>query len=854
LKILKVVQKVEYKMPLILCGNTGCGKTYLINFIATCIFEDFLDLITMHTGTEESEFKQRIEDNVKCEKRNSQRHWIFFDEFNASHLMPLVTQLILERRMSWIADKDKQKIPDNIILVAACNPYNLRLVNKGRGEYKKDHNVNPLPQSIFYHIWNFGELDSADEKLYLNRMIEATYANSDLGNFDSNYDEYQARDLKKYMIDVISDFVMECHAEIRSNVNSTNAVSLRDMTRFIQMSSKLQKFNFPIEDALTLALYLVYFIRVEDVTRRELLDKNFKTTGVLKISVLTNFEKIAKEFETDFLKLKLYDPKTVDYNFALKENLIALYCAIVCDIPIVIFGPPGTSKTLSITLIEELFKASIRMSIFPTNMKYFTNTILNGFWSVNLWGSYLTTTKIINDTFDKAKRIKSLNNGSRVCIHFEEMSLAETAPGYPLKCLHGLLEESAKARDKVQFIGSANCAMDMSNGNRVLIITRGQPNEEDLASAFFGSGSQEKSDFRDEWKREISRFVESFNSYKKIEMRLRDDPEFHQLRDFYSMVKFINRYKSIVSEGNKEEKIREIRLLIEIAVMRNFSGRPAICDSFKAKVNGSSQMLASQTFLKKFWAYDYETRPKLNLKVIDLICLNLMERDSKHLMLITESQVVEEIITEQIKSFIRTRRRMNQAKIHTISGTNSQEDVIAIISKLPKIVKEPSVLILVDTPHVWGALYDLLNDKISEKDKRSCYLYYDNNKPKIEVHPEFKCIVLYNKRRYTSPMDGALLGRFEKYLIQKTDILTASELLELQKLTKKYMAFSPGSQIEKSSDACERDHGPQPIRGSAHLCDSQGEISGQLLLREVQRQGGKVHNRIRDKALPIAQD
>jgi hypothetical protein len=802
LKIVKVIQKVEYNMPLILCGNTGCGKTYLITFIAECIFQENLRRLTMHSGTDEMEFKRIIEAHVKIlseDQVNSKRKWIFFDEFNASHLMPLVTQLILERRMSWIPDKEKQAIPDNLVFVAACNPYNLRRLKDSsrEGGYKKDHNVNPLPQNLFYHIWNFGELEREDEKKYLIQMIESEYSNSNLGKFDYDRNEEEARAYKRYMMDVIAEFVMDCHDEIRRNSTSTNAVSLRDMTRFIKMNKELQNFVFQPEEALTLALYLVYFIRIENVEKREDLDKKLKITGVMSQSVLTNFQKIANNFQEDLLKLKVYDPKAIIFNSPLKENLIALYCAIVCNIPIVIFGPPGTSKTLSISLIEELFKSNTRLSTFPSNTKYFNFNTLNGFWSVNLWGSYLTTTRIIMDTFQKAKRIKSLNGG-RVCIHFEEMSLAETAPGYPLKCLHNLLEETSTPQERVQFIGSANCALDMSNGNRVLIVSRGELKHQDLLSAFIGS--DENSVFtQDHWIREITIFINSYKNYKAFEMDKLEDPEFHGIRDLYSVVKFIKKNKdNIESLFLEDEKRKAIRALFEVAVMRNFSGRLVACNGFDSlDKDKRCEVLASQWFIRDLWGNDYQSRRKQNLKVTDLIRQNLVERDSKHLMFITELQVVEEIITEQIKSFIAKSSGGNPSNIHTICGTNSQEDVISIISKLPKIVKEPSVLILIDTPHVWGALYDLLNEKISEKERRFCYLYYDNNKPKIEVHAEFKCIVLYNKKRYTLPMDGAFLGRFEKYLIQKTDILTQDQLEQLQRLKVKYMGYSEGMESSK---------------------------------------------------------
>ncbi len=46
--------------------------------------------------------------------------WVFFDEFNTTENIGLISEILCERTM------EGEKIPDNICLVAACNPYKLR--------------------------------------------------------------------------------------------------------------------------------------------------------------------------------------------------------------------------------------------------------------------------------------------------------------------------------------------------------------------------------------------------------------------------------------------------------------------------------------------------------------------------------------------------------------------------------------------------------------------------------------------------------------------------------------------------------------------------------------------------------
>ena len=72
----------------------------------------------------------------------------------------------------------------------------------------------------------------------------------------------------------------------------------------------------------------------------------------------------------------------------------------------------------------------------------------------------------------------------------DEVGLAEDSPRMPLKALHPLLEDGTDGSDymagtiskdkRVAFVGISNWALDPAKMNRGIMLSRGQPSEEEL--------------------------------------------------------------------------------------------------------------------------------------------------------------------------------------------------------------------------------------------------------------------------------------------------------------------------------------------------------------------------------------
>jgi len=74
LKCLLVMMRVRSKIPVILMGETGCGKTSLIKFLARDLLGVSLEIINFHAGITNEQIIQKIEEISKKAQDIKDRH------------------------------------------------------------------------------------------------------------------------------------------------------------------------------------------------------------------------------------------------------------------------------------------------------------------------------------------------------------------------------------------------------------------------------------------------------------------------------------------------------------------------------------------------------------------------------------------------------------------------------------------------------------------------------------------------------------------------------------------------------------------------------------------------------------
>ena len=257
-KMILILLKIRAKIPVIMMGESGCGKTSLIRKLSEMINDgeckikikniraditdrDIIDFINKEVFIEAQNLKN-IEDSkvLKHEEKKEiyfpKKLWVFLDGINTCKSMGLISELMCKNSCQG------KELPDNIVFIAACNPYRHRekgeiekagldikeMKNLNQKENEKiqkaaDSNlayVNPLPHSLLNFVFDFGNLTPEDEKNYIEKIISEP-----IGRLCKQEENFKSiHKLAKMMISKAQNFIRE--------KNDIASVSQREIRRF----------------------------------------------------------------------------------------------------------------------------------------------------------------------------------------------------------------------------------------------------------------------------------------------------------------------------------------------------------------------------------------------------------------------------------------------------------------------------------------------------------------------------------------------------------------------------------------------------------------------------------------------
>ena len=599
IKVILILMRLRAKVPVIMMGETGCGKTYLIQMAYKLITKgrNSLKILNIHAGTDdndiikfikdiEMEVKKEDEDLLK-EKMNEydnfperdkmeyEKHktredqklfykdkiskreiWIFFDEINTCNSMGLLSEILCSNSIRG------KKINKRFIFIAACNPYRLLskestieniLYHKKAKKKKLVYSVNPLPHSLLNFVFNFGTLKDNDEKKYIESMVKEPTE-----YLLKAYDKKKVNDKKHFqkIMNLQVDLLSLCQNFMKDR-NDVSIVSLREVNRFIIFLKFFVNFfnkrnedenirkneeeimsyyrNRTIYDIILCGINLAIYI----CYYLRLPDKKTRE----------QFEELinkTKYFSGDFIEIpnlelnylinNLEIPVGIAKNQALKENIFASFYCIINSIPLIICGKPGRGKTLSIKILKDSMKGKECSKSYVCRL--FNEIMMN-----KIQGALNTTSEEIIDTFKKTRDFQKKNQEKIFFVLMDEMGLAEISYNNPLKVIHYELEKE-KEEDKVSFIGISNWSMDASKMNRVVYLIVQEPDEDDLII----TAREIVRSYESYIKRKVNyyeKFQNSFDTLSKayydfIEKKKKENNEnsfFHGSRDFYSLIK-----------------------------------------------------------------------------------------------------------------------------------------------------------------------------------------------------------------------------------------------------------------------------------------------------------------------------
>ncbi|XP_028397453.1 LOW QUALITY PROTEIN: uncharacterized protein LOC114521280 [Dendronephthya gigantea] len=762
LKMILIVLRVRANVPVIIMGETGCGKTSLVRYLAnTCGVQFFA--FNFHAGISESEIISFIRKKESSARDKGGQTWIFLDEINTCDHLGLIADIMCHHSLLG------RPLSKNLVFLAACNPYKLRpeehITTAGlEGKNVTDefsglvYRVHPLPEAMIDYVWDYGSLSPKDEHDYIERMVSVLpnkryegmlvdlLATSQklIREAEKNNFCVSLRDVHRCIL-LISWFeeMQEKRNKISNSmeVNSKPFTTAHHLRKYFIMSERYNK--KPMIKSIVLALAHCYLSRLPTAELRENyrdhMIKLFSKSGVVMNKSNENidsFSAIVRIEEEDYLD-RMELPSGTARNAALRENVFVMLVSILNHIPVFVVGKPGCSKSLSIQLIRSNLRG--RDSRDPLFRE------LPQLYVVSYQGSESSTSEGIIKVFEKARKYKSHNRDGNVLpvVLLDEVGLAENSKYNPLKVLHSLLEPGEGKMPDIAVVGISNWSLDAAKMNRAIHLSRPEPTVDDLYETGYSlHWADGGCDTQCLSKKELKCLAEAYVEYQAKQIHA----NFHGLRDYYSLI------KSLTGRSSSQQ--------VNVALQRNFGGlRGGVNDVLKLFLDKLKTLMT--------------TNGEDIIPVTKLIEENLTDPHARHLMLITSGDSAIGILKQSLAQLER--------ETITIYGSRFEEDLseeynYRILSRIILCMERDCILILRDLESIYGSLYDMLNQNYAvvgnRKNCRVALGAYSN--PMCQVNDGFRCIVLVDQHKVDFS-DPPFLNRFEKQLLGFSDVLTVDQ-------------------------------------------------------------------------------
>ena len=285
IKMILILLRIRENIPVIMMGETGCGKTSLIRKLSELINngKSKMKILNIHAGITDQEIcdflnhkekkadksiieeaqalEKEEEENKKVYEKDDLKYfekklWIFLDEINTCNSMGLICEMMTKHSYQG------NPLPKSIVFIAACNPYRMVVKDeepnglkiKGAKERKLVYTVNPLPHSLLNFVFNFGNLTKKDEESYIRNMvvspiesfywrdIEKKNINENKIQENKNEENQELKGLEFYLKkedfdqckelqEIASNSIIEAQEYVRKK-NDVSSVSLREIRRF----------------------------------------------------------------------------------------------------------------------------------------------------------------------------------------------------------------------------------------------------------------------------------------------------------------------------------------------------------------------------------------------------------------------------------------------------------------------------------------------------------------------------------------------------------------------------------------------------------------------------------------------
>ncbi|ETO31217.1 hypothetical protein RFI_05906 [Reticulomyxa filosa] len=354
LKMVAIFFRIKSGIPVLIMGETGCGKTKLLKVMADVLGLEMAS-IDVHGGYTIQDLQNDLAKPLKQAKERPEiTHLIFLDEINTSPEISTFKEVICDHSLNG------EVFPDNIVVIAALHPY--RSHHRSQDELKDEkeeeknipkfylddldkemcqlvYRVFPLPKSLRAYVWNFGSLSASDEKQYIAVMTSNTWTKQEfLGS--TTISPQQLDELKTLFVELI------CISQkfVRDSLKDRSVCSLRDVRRanslFLWFFKNRETIGtaYSILEAITLSLAQCYYYRLNQPQREKY--NKLISTETMECNTDIKLDLIVKREQDRYIRA-LTIPPGIATNRAFSENLFVMLVGLATKTPTIIVGRPG---------------------------------------------------------------------------------------------------------------------------------------------------------------------------------------------------------------------------------------------------------------------------------------------------------------------------------------------------------------------------------------------------------------------------------------------------------------------------------------------------------------------------------
>ena len=788
LKMLAIQMRFRCEIPVVIMGETGCGKTRMIEFMSRLKAGGNPDVqnmvvVKVHGGVTASMVQEKVEKAIILARQNSGQNLtetiLFLDEANTTEAIYAIKEIMCDETVRGVSFADS-----GLRIVAACNPYRAHppdvieaMEKSGLGFHVRPEDVSDtfddipmrhlvyrviaLPPSMRPLVWDFGQLNNETEEVYINRMVMKLFIKINRQNTDFSIDENR--------INTVTKIVTASQAFMRNQSDVCRYVSLRDAER------SMQCFRWFYEH-LQLLSPLINEQKEKDECKKA--DINHCVRALIQaVSVCYNAtlderegyrlmlaEEINRCERIDITEQMILDEiiacqnvfinaieleKNIACNKALRENVFMIVICAEMRIPLFLVGKPGSSKSLAKTIVTDAMQGKRSKTKLYRHLKEIH--------VLSFQCSAATDAVGIEAVFAQCAQLQKEKDCSKyvATVVLDEIGLAEDSKKMPLKVLHPLLEAASttnfsniEPHQKVGFVGISNWALDPAKMNRGIFVTRGKPSNDDLHKTAESIFESDQAKLHNATKC-IRAVTEAYLEIYKDQPR-----EFFGLRDYYAMMKML--FASPITEAVRFNDVG-------MAIIRNFSGAP------------EEVLSCFQKHCKKV----FKDVQFPHIPVTRLICSNLdTDAECRFLMILTKQYSAVNLLPEIL----------GNRDYVVIFGSSFPHDhdyteVCRNINKIKVCMETGRTVVLLNLQDLYESLYDALNQHyVKFANQRYVDLGLGGHRVKCRIAPEFKLIVIEEKEVVYDEYPIPLINRLEKHVFEMGSVLSSNEKTTIHQL------------------------------------------------------------------------